>query len=1059
MAIQVKDDGVSQGYVARLDFLNGPNVTRSGIEADIDFAFLATDYLKIDTSNNPLTGNLEIEKADPEIRLTDIGDNNCTRIVRSDVSALAARYNTVLKPTEAFSYLSVSAGSKYVDTTIATDIGAGDFTIMAWQKGTTQNYGITQADNDAPYSSSFIFPYSSNEFWYNGTTVASGVDFDDGNWHHWAVVWDESESTFEAFVAGVSVGTSGVVSRDVAITTIKIGASGVGAGISNMQWDEVGFWQEKLSANDISDAYNAGAGLYLDPADNWPTDGDSIGSNLIALYHFDEGEGATAADASGNENTATLEGGASWAAGIVPAPAGADVEVLVWSSQDGVAVDEEGIQTFGDSNGQTRIDGSIVHLQEGGVNILSIDGGYVGVKTPTPRAPLEVYGGDGVLDLGSYRNLFLTAVAGSNYYPGFGMQLGNGNIGMIISSDGTTLIQRRDADFGNSLGIAYFNNSGNTGFRESAPETLVELTHTAPYITLHNSTHEDIDGGRESKLIAKGHQSGAEETTLGSQVFSHDGVANDQKGKWELNLNATADGNNPSNVITALSSGKVGVNIIPKSLLHVSQDGTTPAAAFLSGTEPVIHVTGAGQNIIQTVSQASSNATQRPILQFRKARNTLASPEAVVDDDLLASFSAGGYDGDEIVFSAEIDFYVDGAVANDTVPQRISFVTGTNAGNRTERMVVKNDGKVGIGEPDPDDLFHITKNQAAITRIDIENTDANGGQNFRFIGPAGAAVAGNYYNNATLHYKIASYLANSTLGLYTEDTVALTIDENQYVGIGQPIPTAKTHIKADANGVCLRLEETGAGTEYYDIKVDSSGDLNFYSDGGTQALELKDVGAYVNVSSRLGHIGDSDTYFDFTTNDIEMYAGGEKLLRLYAAGVQDYVKLGDGGDVDIYIGGEIFIDSGNNTIYFYDNLDLTNQANATRFSYVKSKPVYWFDASPIALITVADGEVITDMWVEVVTLFDGAAMTFTLGDGNDANGFMDETGAGGPINLGAVGYYGQDHDTRGDYLYDAVNGHDRDKVYAGVDTIDAVFNFGGAAQGELVVYAAVTKIK
>ena len=45
---------------------------------------ISSNYLKLDCSNDPLTGNLEISKADPEIRLTDSGNDEYTRLVKSD---------------------------------------------------------------------------------------------------------------------------------------------------------------------------------------------------------------------------------------------------------------------------------------------------------------------------------------------------------------------------------------------------------------------------------------------------------------------------------------------------------------------------------------------------------------------------------------------------------------------------------------------------------------------------------------------------------------------------------------------------------------------------------------------------------------------------------------------------------------------------------------------------------------------------------------------------------------------------------------------------------------
>ena len=83
--------------------------------------------------------------------------------------------------------------------------------------------------------------------------------------------------------------------------------------------------------------------------------------------------------------------------------------------------------------------------------------------------------------------------------------------------------------------------SGNIGVAEALPETLTEWTHAQPYLTLHNSTHEDTDGGGESKLIFKREDGAGTETVCFRFEASHDGSgANDQLGKgvWSVNTGA-----------------------------------------------------------------------------------------------------------------------------------------------------------------------------------------------------------------------------------------------------------------------------------------------------------------------------------------------------------------------------------------------------------------------------------------------------------------------------------------------------------------------------------------
>ena len=97
------------------------------------------------------------------------------------------------------------------------------------------------------------------------------------------------------------------------------------------------------------------------------------------------------------------------------------------------------------------------------------------------------------------------------------------------------------------------------GIGEAAPGTQVEVNGTEPYITIKNSTQEDTDGGRESKIIFEGEQSGGEISTLAQIEVSHDGAVDDEKGKIVISTNDGTDGAAPTTALTIGADQTVAV--------------------------------------------------------------------------------------------------------------------------------------------------------------------------------------------------------------------------------------------------------------------------------------------------------------------------------------------------------------------------------------------------------------------------------------------------------------------------------------------------------------------
>lgn len=120
-----------------------------------------------------------------------------------------------------------------------------------------------------------------------------------------------------------------------------------------------------------------------------------------------------------------------------------------------------------------------------------------------------------------------------------------------------------------------FTGTGNVGIREESPETLLEMTSTVPYLTLHNNTEENSDGGRESRINFKGEQDGTEETTLARIEVSHDGTGDDEKGKFVISVNDGDDGDTLTDVIKISADGSTAIGDPGTTEMIIESDADT----------------------------------------------------------------------------------------------------------------------------------------------------------------------------------------------------------------------------------------------------------------------------------------------------------------------------------------------------------------------------------------------------------------------------------------------------------------------------------------------------
>lgn len=228
-------------------------------------------------------------------------------------------------------------------------------------------------------------------------------------------------------------------------------------------------------------------------------------------------------------------------------------------------------------------------------------------------------------------------------------------------------------------------------------------------------------------------------------------------------------------------TGKIGIGTTtPVGILTVKTSGGTPAASWFSTTNGPVFTGFSELNTEFNLATASNSAGRRPVYNLRRSRGTLASPAAVVNNDFLASFVASGYDGSAFQNPATIDFYVDGVPTAGNVPGRISLVTGSNIGNRVERLKVGNTGN-----------FDFNSGQITLTQsngdvgIGVGNlTFSSGTQSIQFANPGSSPAAMMYmFTSGTVNSNrmvIAHSPAFPTWGLQYSDAG----DQFDFLGSG-----------------------------------------------------------------------------------------------------------------------------------------------------------------------------------------------------------------------------------------------------------------------------------
>ena len=229
-------------------------------------------------------------------------------------------------------------------------------------------------------------------------------------------------------------------------------------------------------------------------------------------------------------------------------------------------------------------------------------------------------------------------------------------------------------------------------------------------------------------------------------------------GTYSLNINATNLQVSGSDLNTIQD---IDVTATPK-WRRVNVNGLTGTISIGGVTvDSTVYIQGGGFPELDFTMSCFGGGI--PIQNYTFAQGTPAAPTIVANGLSLGGSRWFGYDGATHQQGAEISCKVDGTPGVSDIPTRIIFFTKEAAvPGIVERMTLKNDGKLGIGTPTPDDFLHVA-DASENTRIKIENTGVAGGnRNAGFIQKNSDLE---YFTGISMHSGSEQYLMfNNTKG-------------------------------------------------------------------------------------------------------------------------------------------------------------------------------------------------------------------------------------------------------------------------------------------------------
>lgn len=333
--------------------------------------------------------------------------------------------------------------------------------------------------------------------------------------------------------------------------------------------------------------------------------------------------------------------------------------------------------------------------------------------------------------------LLCSSVAGSKWVTIGTSGGGGGGAGTVVPGNDGEITYNTSDSLATSTTFVYTAATGNLGIGTAAPSQRLHLAADAEdgvLLTIANnatSSNPFFQSQRSRGTLAAPTIVANNDELFEFLVYGYDGTAyrhaaimafnvdgtpgaSDMPTRLDINLQADGAGSwlgdgASTPEITIKSTGFVGIGTgAPSALLHVKRQATTNAY------NEALMIEGDGEPAVSLLS-SSATAALNPLFYTTRSRGTRTAKTIVSSGDSLFEWQVMGYDGAADRDAAYMRVVVDGTPGASDMPGRIEFQTqadgaGALVENSTPEMVIKNDGKVGIGTASPSSILTTASN-------------------------------------------------------------------------------------------------------------------------------------------------------------------------------------------------------------------------------------------------------------------------------------------------------------------------------------------------------------